>query len=271
VRLRERRIHSVAQAAVIAPVLWVTSITMLSVVPRSVLRGECWERLVETVGHVAKRGLDLILSSLFLLVFSPFFLVVSIATRLDSGGPVIYRQERVGRNRRNGDRRRIPMVYSRDRRNGGRRECDVGGRPFIIYKFRSMRQDAERTTGPIWAAENDPRVTRVGRVLRLTRLDELPQLFNILCGDMSVVGPRPERPCFTVELAEKVPGYRERLSARPGITGLAQINCSYDSSLETVRRKLEYDLKYIREANVVLDLKIMLQTVAVMLRRRGAR
>lgn len=271
VRVRDNRLSSIAETAVIAPVLWMASMAMLSVVPRSVLRGECGPRLLRMASRGAKRGLDLLLASLFLILFSPLFLVVWVATKLDSRGPVIYRQERVGRNRRNGDRRRIPMEIAHDRRNGGRRNKDVGGAPFVIYKFRSMRQDAERETGPIWAGADDPRVTRVGRALRLIRIDEFPQLFNILRGDMSLVGPRPERPCFTLELAGKVAGYHGRMKMRPGITGLAQINCAYDSSIGSVREKLEYDLAYVGDASLLLDLKIMLKTVGVMLGRRGAR
>jgi lipopolysaccharide/colanic/teichoic acid biosynthesis glycosyltransferase len=269
--VRDTRLSSIAEAAVIAPVLWIASMAVLSIVPRSVLRGECGARLVRMASRAVKRGLDLLLSSLLLALCSPLFLVVWVATTLDSHGSVIYRQERVGRNRRNGDRRRIPMEFAHDRRNGGRRSRDVGGAPFVIYKFRSMREDAERETGPIWAREDDPRVTRVGRVLRLTRVDEFPQLFNILRGDMSLVGPRPERPCFTQQLAERVAGYHDRTKMRPGVTGLAQVNCAYDSSIESVKEKLEYDLAYVREAGLLLDLKIMVKTVGVMLGRRGAR
>jgi lipopolysaccharide/colanic/teichoic acid biosynthesis glycosyltransferase len=150
-----------------------------------------------------------------------------------------------------------------------RRERDLGGRPFTIYKFRTMWVDAEHASGAVWAQQSDPRVTPLGRLLRQYRLDELPQLFNVLKGEMNIVGPRPERPTIFAELREHIAEYPLRQRAKPGITGLAQINHHYDRSLEDVRTKVHYDLEYIRRQSVTEDLRIMLMTVPVVLLRRG--
>ena len=152
-----------------------------------------------------------------------------------------------------------------------RRRQDGEGRPFALYKFRTMVAHAEDGSGPIWAMENDPRVTPVGRFLRASRLDELPQLWNVIRGEMSLVGPRPERPHFVNHFARRIPRYRQRLNVPPGITGLAQVEHRYDASEDDVRQKLEYDLAYIRRASLEEDLRILVKTVNVMLLRRGAR
>jgi sugar transferase (PEP-CTERM system associated) len=172
----------------------------------------------------------------------PIMLLVALAVKLSSSGPILFRQTRVGRN----------------------------GVPFILYKFRSMRQDAEAHTGAVWATENDLRVTPVGRWLRLLRFDELPQLFNVLRGEMSIVGPRPERPEFVKMLTEKIPYYRQRHCVKPGITGLAQISHKYSGSLEDTITKLEYDLYYIKNLTPALDAYIIFHTLKVMLLGRGA-
>jgi len=210
-----------------------------------------------------KRALDVVLSAIGLLILLPVFAILAVAIKLDSRGPVFYAQERIGKNRRR----------SRDRETGNgndRRRVDTFGRPFTIYKLRSMVVDAEKNSGPVWAAKADARITRLGGFLRKTRLDETPQLLNVLRGEMSVVGPRPERPSFVVTLAEKLPDYPKRCSALPGITGLAQVKSRYDSSIETVNRKLQYDLYYVRHGRLMLDLKIMAATVKVMARGEGA-
>lgn len=210
-----------------------------------------------------KRSLDVVSSITGMALLSPVFVVLVILMKLDSPGPIFYAQERIGLNRRKS-------------RNGGpatgqeRRQSDSFGQPFTIYKLRSMVVDAERNTGPIWAAAKDSRVTRVGRFLRNTRLDETPQLWNVLRGDMSLVGPRPERPAFVTTLAESLPEYPMRYLSRPGITGLAQVKSKYDSSIETVNRKLRYDLYYVRYGRLLLDLKIMAATVKVVARGEGA-
>ena len=212
---------------------------------------------------ILKRGLDVALSGIGLLILLPLFAVVAIAIKLDSRGPIVYSQERIGLNRRRRGTGSLP-------RGGERRRADSFGRPFKMYKFRSMVADAEKGTGPVWATKTDSRVTRVGKLLRKTRIDETPQLWNVLLGDMSIVGPRPERPTFVRSFAEALPGYSERCAALPGITGLAQVKSQYDSSIETVNRKLQYDLYYVRYGRLMLDLKIMAATVKVMARGEGA-
>ncbi len=146
----------------------------------------------------------------------------------------------------------------------------MGGKPFVLFKFRSMRSDAEAATGAVWAVKNDPRVTPVGRIIRKIRFDELPQLFNVLKGEMSIVGPRPERPEFVKTLVEQIPYYRQRHAVRPGITGWAQINYKYGDTLEDTIVKLEYDLYYIKHISVSLDAYIIFHTLKAMLLSRGA-
>jgi len=184
-------------------------------------------------------------------------LLVALLVKLTSRGPVIYKQTRVGVDRRN------PFGAHAH----ARRTRDVGGKPFAIYKFRTMRCDWG--TSQRWASRNDDRVTAVGRVLRKYRLDELPQLFNVLRGEMNVVGPRPEQPDLFVNLRQQIYRYPARQRVLPGITGWAQINQAYDSSVDDVRRKLQYDLEYIHRRTPLEDLKIMARTVPVMLGKRG--
>jgi sugar transferase (PEP-CTERM system associated) len=188
-----------------------------------------------------KRGIDLVLSVVGLMLAAPLMILTGLAVRLDSPGPILYAQERVGER----------------------------GRGFILYKFRSMRTDAERGT-PIWARDQDDRVTRVGRIIRLTRLDEMPQLWNVLRGDMSFVGPRPERPFFVEQLAEAIPFYRQRHAVKPGVTGWAQVKYRYGASIEDAREKLRYDLYYIKHMSIIFDLTIVFDTIKVVLARKGA-
>ena len=209
-----------------------------------------------------KRSLDILAATFGILLIFPVCILVAVAVKLDSPGPIFYAQERVGINRR---RRRNATPLAKERR-----KADCFGRPFRIYKFRSMITDAERTTGPVWASACDSRITRIGKFLRRSRLDETPQLWNVLRGDMSLVGPRPERPVFVHSLVESLPEYPKRYQALPGITGLAQVKSRYDSSIETVNRKLQYDLYYLKNGRLLLDLKIMAATVKVMARGDGA-
>lgn len=190
-----------------------------------------------------KRTMDVLTSTGFLLLTSPLFLLCAVAVRLTSRGPILYRQERVG----------------------------LDGKPFKVLKFRSMRVDAEESGTPRFAEENDPRVTPIGRLLRRTRADEIPQAINVLRGDMSFVGPRPERPFFVEKLSEQVPFYRERHCLKPGITGWAQIRYPYGATFEDSRRKLEYDLYYVKNYSIFLDLLIILQTLRVVLFPHGVR
>jgi lipopolysaccharide/colanic/teichoic acid biosynthesis glycosyltransferase len=206
-----------------------------------------------------RRSVNLILALVALIILLPVMLLIALLVRLSSRGPVFYTQVRVGFDRR---------TTARSSQNH-RRERNLGGQPFTIYKFRTMRVDAEHQSGAVWAQQGDPRVTSIGRLLRQYRLDELPQLINVLRGEMNIVGPRPERPTIFAELREHIAEYPLRQRARPGITGLAQINHHYDRSLEDVRTKVHYDLEYLRRQSVAEDFRIMLKTLPVMLRRRG--
>jgi len=199
------------------------------------------------------RTINVLVAVVCLIVLSPVILVVAIAIKLDSRGPILYRQLRIGL-----DRRRRDQAAASSRRTG-----DLGGRPFVMYKFRTMHTNAEVGTGPVWASQNDGRTTRVGRFLRRHRLDEIPQFWNVIKGDMSVVGPRPERPGFVQILRDEIDGYALRHRVPPGITGWAQVNRTPDQSVEDVRRKLEYDLEYMRRRSVWFDLRVMLRTVVV--------
>jgi lipopolysaccharide/colanic/teichoic acid biosynthesis glycosyltransferase len=207
------------------------------------------------------RLLNVFIAVLALIVLGPVMVLIALAVKLTSRGPVFYVQDRVGV-----DRRRRAVSPGEDRRRS-----NVGGRPFRILKFRSMREDAEAGTGAVWATQQDPRVTPVGDFLRKTRLDELPQLINVVLGDMNIVGPRPERPSIFAELRENIDGYQLRQQARPGITGWAQINHSYDSSLDDVRVKIQLDLEYLARQSLAEDLKIMMRTLPVMIFKRGSR
>jgi lipopolysaccharide/colanic/teichoic acid biosynthesis glycosyltransferase len=203
--------------------------------------------------------LNLAVAALGIILAAPLMLAIAIAVKLTSRGPVIYRQTRVGVDRRG----------RRGAEHAARRTNDVGGRPFTMYKFRTMRFDWG--SSQVWAGPDDDRVTAVGRFLRLYRLDELPQLFNVLAGDMHVVGPRPEQPALFARLRAEIDGYPSRQGVPPGITGWAQINLAYDDSVDDVRKKLGYDLEYIGRRSPLEDLRIMAGTVPVMLGKRGAR
>jgi len=206
-----------------------------------------------------RRPANVVVACVALLLTSPVMFVVAILIKLTSRGPVFYSQTRVGWDRRT----------SEFGPTDPRRRQDIGGRPFQIYKFRSMYINAEHLTGAVWAAREDPRVTWLGRYLRQYRLDELPQLLNVLKGDMNIVGPRPERPTIFSDLREEIEDYPQRQRARPGITGLAQVNQQYDSSLDDVRNKVKFDLEYIDRQGLWEDLRIMFRTIPVVLFRRG--
>lgn len=209
----------------------------------------------ETVSRV----FNVILALVMLVIASPVMLLSALLVRLTSRGPVLYTQERVGLDRR----------WNRSRALNERRREDLGGAPFTIFKFRSMRVDAEINGQAVWATKDDDRVTAIGRLMRKTRLDELPQLLNVLRGDMNIVGPRPERPSIFVRLREQIDEYPVRQRVKPGITGLAQISNPYDQCLDDVRRKVSFDIEYMRRQSVSEDLRIMLKTVPVMLMRIG--
>lgn len=188
-----------------------------------------------------KRVLDILISFLILTVSLPVAIISAIAIKLDSKGPVFFTQER----------------------------CGMSGELFSMIKFRSMFADAEKRTGPVWSSKDDPRITRVGRVIRKLRIDEIPQMINVLKGEMSIVGPRPERPYFVDKLAEEIPYYKRRLKVRPGITGWAQVKHKYDETIEDVKVKLRYDLFYIENMSLRMDFKIIFRTIFVVLFGKG--
>ena len=192
------------------------------------------------------------------MMMLPLMAVVALAIRLTSRGPVFYSQLRVGVDRRF----RRKSTYDR-------RGQDVGGLPFRMYKFRTMRVDAEADGNAVWAQKSDPRTTAIGKFLRKSRLDEFPQLYNVIRGDMNIVGPRPERPTIFAQLRKDVPLYAQRQRVKPGITGWAQINQSYDSCLSDVKNKVRLDLEYVRRQSLTHDLVIMSLTIPVMIFRRG--
>lgn len=217
----------------------------------------------DAASHVAsrerdRRALNVLVAALGLLLTLPLMIVIAVLVRLTSRGPIVYTQTRVGVDRRNlgGEQARCA------------RRSDLGGRPFRIFKFRTMyvTQGARQA----WAKPGDDRITPVGRVLRKFRLDELPQLYNVLRGDMNVVGPRPEQPDIFADLRTQVDRYALRQQVLPGITGLAQVSQGYDQNLEDVRRKVAFDLEYVQRRSPTEDVRIMLRTVPVMLGRRGA-
>lgn len=190
-----------------------------------------------------KRGMDVLFSVIGLVIAAPIVVLAGAFIKMTSKGPILFKQERVGKD----------------------------GVVFNIYKLRSMRIDAEKMTGPIWARENDPRITLIGKFLRKTHVDEIPQLINVLKGEMAIVGPRPERPVFVKELRAKITDYEKRLIVKPGITGLAQVWHKYDETLEDVKKKIKYDLLYIKEMCLMTDLRIIARTVLVVLTGKGAR
>lgn len=193
-----------------------------------------WEKKV-------KRIMDVVISLIILVLTFPVTSVISLLIKIDSPGPILYKQLRSGLN----------------------------GEEFYIYKFRSMRQDAEKLSGPVWSQKNDPRITRIGRFIRKVRIDEIPQMINVLKGEMSLVGPRPERPFFVEKLSQEIPLYKQRLRVRPGITGWAQVKHKYDESIEDVKIKLRYDLFYIENMSLRMDLKILFRTIFVVLFGKG--
>lgn len=195
------------------------------------------------IRRILKRSTDLILSFILLSIFSPLVVIISLLIKISSRGPIIFSQERVGQNRR---------IYR-------------------MYKFRSMIPGAEQECGPVWAQDDDHRITRVGKIIRKWRFDEIPQFWNVLKGDMSFVGPRPERGYFVEQLEKTVPYYNERHSAKPGITGWAQVSYGYGASAEDAIEKLNYDLFYIKNMTFFMDLMIVLRTIKIVLSRKGAR
>ncbi|MDH3457213.1 MAG: sugar transferase [Gemmatimonadota bacterium] len=214
----------------------------------------------ESIPDRIRRGLNVAVAAFGLMVVGPVMLVIAAFIRLTSKGPVIYSQTRVGIDRR----------AHRNAPENCRRQSNAGGRPFTIYKFRTMRTSNGDGDAQVWASPEDPRVTPVGRVLRKYRLDELPQLINVLRGDMNVVGPRPEQPAIFAQLRNSVDRYHRRQQVLPGITGLAQVSHRYDTSIDDVRIKVDYDLEYISRKSPVQDLRILAKTIPTVVLKRGA-
>ena len=219
----------------------VSKIAIADLSPEWIVRCKGFRR--DRLIMLTKRVIDMVVSAVGLLLSAPITLLTAVAIKVDSPGPILYRQERVGQN----------------------------DEPFTIYKFRSMCESAEANGGPVWAAEDDPRVTRVGKIIRKLRIDEIPQMINVLKGQMSLVGPRPERPFFVQTLNKKIPYYSLRHSIKPGITGWAQICYSYGDSEEDAIEKLQYDLYYMKNMSPLFDLQIIFESLKVVLLGKGAR
>lgn len=202
---------------------------------------ESMRRMQPSKGYlIIKRCIDILVGIIGLLLLSPIFLVMAIAIKLDSSGPVFFSQKRVGKN----------------------------GKMFMIHKFRTMVKDAEAKTGPIWAKNEDPRITKVGKFLRKTKLDELPQLWNLLKGQMTLVGPRPERPEFTEQFVQIIPAFARRLDVTQGITGLAQLRNGYDDCPISIYKKLRFDVKYMKVMSLSVDIRLLMETIRAVLLRR---
>ena len=248
---------------------WLTRIPLAS--PRENVR------CLSLTHRFMKRAFDIACALTLVILTSPLLMMAAILVKLTSPGPIIYSQTRVGlnlRTKKKKDRREQAQGLNpdhSDRRKPGRdrRELSNYGRPFTIYKFRTMRTDAERH-GAQFAKQGDARITSIGKFLRRTRIDELPQLWNILKGDMSLIGPRPERPEFMMKLQEQIPNFIDRLGLKPGLTGIAQVVNGYDNELEGFRRKVSYDLLYLQNCSVWNDIKILFRTVRVVITGEGA-
>jgi lipopolysaccharide/colanic/teichoic acid biosynthesis glycosyltransferase len=233
----------------------------LKVVPQpdfAISTRACVDVLPAERSEAISRAVNIVVAATALLALLPLIALVALLVKLTSEGPVFYSQTRIGLDKR-----------LRKARTDGRRRVDHGGKPFQMFKFRSMQVDAEPDGQAVWAQRRDPRVTLIGRVLRCTRLDELPQLYNVIRGDMNIVGPRPERPSIFAELREEIPEYAMRQRVKPGITGWAQINQAYDACVDDVRQKVKLDLDYLRHQSIWEDIRIMSLTIPVMLFRRG--
>ncbi len=259
-------VQEYAQLPDLPPAEWLSQLSMER--PRRDIR------CLSFATRLGKRAMDIAIAGSMLILLGPVLLVVALLVKLTSPGPVIFRQVRVGLNLRTKpkDRRSksTSVPESSDRRTSAdRRGEQAYGRPFVMYKFRTMRTDAEKN-GAQFAVKGDARVTSIGWFLRRTRLDELPQLWNILKGDMSFVGPRPERPEFIESLSNEIPGYLYRLGLKPGLTGLAQVVNGYDNNIESFRRKVAFDLLYLQNCSLLNDLKIILRTASVVITGKGA-
>jgi lipopolysaccharide/colanic/teichoic acid biosynthesis glycosyltransferase len=267
-RLASTQIHSPAAAIAawgkkyfldLLIFLLVSGILLLA--PQQLIHALSHGRVQALLRRTVIRGIDVAGASVGLLLALPFFIILPLLIKLDSPGSVFYKQIRTGRDRRRRERRVADLGSGMERRRGDQRQQNLYGKPFTIYKFRTMTDGAERRSGAVWAIPGDPRITNIGYWLRKYHLDEIPQFWNILRGEMSLVGPRPERPEIIGKLVAVVPEYRRRLYAKPGLTGLAQICLGYDSCLEDVKRKIQLDIFYISHLNLFFYLRILIHTI----------
>ncbi|MFQ5650653.1 MAG: sugar transferase [bacterium] len=258
-----RRCKDLYSDMFVSPLFLAAMVSIILFIPKRLLKynRNLLARGFRFARRVMKRGLDVFGALMGLLLSSLILLFLPILIKLDSHGSVLFKQKRIGKNRRKRDRRVVTVEIPYERRSKARRQDDLLGKPFMVYKFRSMRQDAEKKTGPVWASSDDPRITRIGRVLRPYHIDEIPQFVNVLLGEMSLVGPRPERPEFVSKLKKKIPDYQKRFKSKPGLTGLAQLNCGYDTTTEDVTQKLKFDLQYINNKQFMTDVRILWDTV----------
>ena len=262
-------LKSIIGVFIISPLFMILSFVVYFIVPQEVIRRKMIIQISFKKKMLLKRLIDILGAIVGLILFAPLFIVISILIKMDSKGPILYSQWRIGKNRRKTERRNNLFANFEERRRKERRKIDLHGRPFKLYKFRTMVQESEKNTGPVWSPARDPRVTRIGKILRPLHLDELPQLINILKGDMSIVGPRPERPYFVMDLTRNIPQYRERFRVKPGLTGLAQITTGYDHNVDDVKIKLSYDLQYIKKMDPIYDLGIIIKTFLFVIASNG--
>ena len=258
-RRRVNRLDRAAGARVLATIELSHEVRPVSFLHPASAREEVEDVVPRERSEKLSRAVNLSIAVLAVVCLAPVFALIALAVMLTSRGPVFYSQVRVGVDRR------FKQKSTYDRRG-----YDHGGKPFMMFKFRTMQVDAEADGRAVWAAKSDPRVTFVGELLRRTRLDELPQLINVIVGDMNIVGPRPERPTIFADLRQNIPQYPMRQRVQPGITGWAQINQAYDACVDDVRRKVEFDLEYMKRQSIAHDLRIMTMTLPVMLFRRGS-
>lgn len=259
------RVRTIINQYFISIFFLLSYICFLVFVPRALLRIPSLSAVRQAVREAALRFVDVLGAIIGLLCALPLFVVLPILIKIDSPGPVIYKQIRTGLDRdRRRQRRGKTLGHGHDRNNGMQPGQNSFGNPFYILKFRTMRRDAE-SNGPVWAQKNDPRITRIGKWLRKAHIDEVPQFLNVLKGEMSLVGPRPERPEIITSLVETYPEYQKRLAVRPGITGISQICLGYDSSLDDVRKKTKLDMLYISRRSVFMHMKVLFYTAGYIL------
>lgn len=261
----KQRVRAIINQYIISTFFLLSYFCFLVFVPRALLRIPSLAGVRQVVRDAVLRFVDVLGAIVGLLCALPLFVVLPILIKIDSPGPVIYRQIRTGldRGRRQPRRGKTPG-HGHEQNNGTQRGQNSFGNPFYILKFRTMRRDAE-SNGPVWAQKNDPRITRIGKWLRKTHIDEVPQFLNVLTGEMSLVGPRPERPEIITSLVETYPEYQMRLAVKPGITGISQICLGYDSSLDDVRKKTKLDMLYISRRSVFMHMKVLFYTAGYIL------